>query len=105
MDALVVPALAVDGIGTEDLHLAGIDLRRQYPDHAAVFILKKPALRSGEHQQGRAGVSENQQFHIAIKFGAVAFVVFAVHDGRDRRWGRREVSYLIMLPRAMLVRG
>jgi hypothetical protein len=29
-------------------------------------------------------VSEDQQFHVAMQFGAETFVVFAVHDGRDR---------------------
>ena len=81
MHALVVPALGVHRVGAEDLQLAGIDFRRQRPDHAPVFILEKPAHGSGKHQQGRARVSEDQHFHVAMQFVAVALVIFAVHDG------------------------
>src|SRR5450631_1877241 len=105
MNALVVPAFAIDRIGTKDLQLPRVNLRRQYPDHASVFILEKPALGSGEDQQGSARVSEDQQFHIAMQFGAVPFVVFAVHGGRDRPIGWREVSYLIVPGRATLMPG
>ena len=52
MDALVVPTLGIDGIGTEDLQFAGIDLRRQHSDHAAVFILKNLPMEVGKHGRG-----------------------------------------------------
>ena len=83
MNAPVVPTLAIHRIQTEHLQLARIDLGRQNADHVPVFILEKPALGSGEHQQGRAGVSEDQKFHITVQFGTVPFMVFAVHAGAE----------------------
>src|SRR5579863_2371947 len=79
MNTFVVPTLRVDCIGTEYLQLSALNLRRHYTDHASIFVFKEPAHRGRKHQQRRATMSEDQGFHIAMKFLAIASVIFAVH--------------------------
>ena len=52
MCALVVPALGIDGIGTEDLQFAAFDLGRQHADHRPIFVLEKLPHGCGKTSRG-----------------------------------------------------
>jgi hypothetical protein len=92
MNALVVPTLAIDGVRAKHLQSAALELGRKGPNHSRILILKEPSLGRGKHKQRRPTVSEDQRFHIAMKFLAICSVMFAVHFvGRPND----EVSYLI----------
>src|ERR1700733_5325045 len=94
MNALVVPALGIDRVGTKHLQLAAFNLWRQHPDHPAIFVLKEPSHRSRKHHQRRAAVSKDQRFHVTMKFLTVSSVIFAVHFWQAAR--SAGVSYPIL---------
>ena len=79
MHALVVPTLGIDHVRTKYLQFAAVNLRSENADHSPIFIFKEFTHGSGEHEQRRAGVPEDQHFHIAIQFLAVSLVIFAIH--------------------------
>jgi tetratricopeptide (TPR) repeat protein len=81
MDALVVPALSVNRVRAKYLQFPALNFWREHTDHSAVFILEELSHGGGEHQQRSARMPENQRLHLAVKFLAVGFVVFAIHRG------------------------
>src|SRR5580693_1516925 len=84
MNALVVPALCVHRIGTKHLQLSTLNLRGEHPDHAPIFVFEEPAHGCRKHKQRRPAVSEDQRFHVAVKFLAIASVIFTIHLSADR---------------------
>ena len=83
MDAFVVPALAVDGIGAEDLDRALLNLAPEGADHAGVFILEETSHGTGEYEDGLTGVAEDESLHVAAQFVAVVLEIFAIHAPVD----------------------
>ena len=79
--SLVVPALGIYRIGTEDLQFAAVDLGREHADHAAIFVFEELAHGGGKNEQGLARITEHQVLHVAMKFMAVTLVIFAMHVG------------------------
>src|SRR2546428_12258074 len=58
MEALVVPALAINTVRATNLQFAPLNLRRQHSNHAPVFIFKELSHGSMEYQQRQARVYE-----------------------------------------------
>src|SRR5215470_18422119 len=79
MHLLVVPAFSINTVNTKYLQFAASNLRRKDRSHSSILIIEEPSSGRREDQQRRALVAENQQFHFAIEFAAVPFVVLAVH--------------------------
>src|ERR1700684_4321471 len=76
MCLFVVPTLAVNSIGTENLQVAAVDLCRQYVDHTPVLILKKLAHRSRKDNDRGTCVPENKQFGLPLHFPAKSLMRF-----------------------------
>src|SRR6266852_1885233 len=97
MNAFVVPALGVDGVRTKNLQFAALNLGRQYSNHTAIFILEEPSHGGGKDEQRIACMPEDEGLHVAMKFLAVGFVIFAVHrrvaDVGGNACRAAEVSY------------
>src|ERR1700724_546843 len=60
MDAVVVPALRVDAVGTIELHPPGVHERRGRLDQAEVLVLVVPSLGCREQHHRDAGVPERE---------------------------------------------
>jgi hypothetical protein len=87
MDAPVVPTLGVDRVRTENLQFAPIKLVGKRANYPTVFVFEKFPHRCGKNKQGHPCVPEHERFHVAVKFLAVTFVIFAVHRERNI-WSR-----------------
>src|ERR1700746_486980 len=80
MGRLVVPALQVDRVRTENLQLPPLDLSAQHPDHPAVLVLEKLPHGSRKDQHRRSCMAEHQHLHLPVQFLAVSLVIFAIHE-------------------------
>src|SRR3981081_1352561 len=65
-DGEVVPAFGVNRVNAEELQAAVFELVADYVDHAAVFKLEEAAAGAWEHEDGKACVSEDEEFHVAL---------------------------------------
>src|SRR6202043_273358 len=72
MHALVVPALIVHPVGTNNLQLAVLDLPGQRPNPPPILMLEEPPLRSRKHQQWCPPMPKNERLHVAMQFLAIS---------------------------------
>ena len=79
MNAFVIPTFHVDGVWTEDLQVAALDFRGEYPDHSSIFVLKKLAHGGRKYQKWGSGMAKNQCIHVTVQFMAVSFEIFTIH--------------------------
>src|SRR5450759_5566344 len=63
-DGTVIPALAIDGIYTEELEVAVFDLILDGINHASVFELEESAAGCGEYDSGKTGVPAREHLHL-----------------------------------------
>ena len=80
---VVEPALAVDGIDREDLHLAAVDEGRDGVDDMEPLILEVIGGGGGKHQEREAVVAVDGDLHVLVKAGAVPLVDLAVHGSEQ----------------------
>jgi hypothetical protein len=81
MDAVVVPALGVDTVGTVELDPAGIDQRRGRLDQPEVLVLVVPRLRGWKQDHRPARVPENQHLERPpSQVGSVPAYVLFLHS-------------------------
>ena len=86
-NVLVVPAFHIDGIDAVKLDFAIVDFAAERADQAAVFKLVESATGGGENQNGNAGMTEDEQFHLAAQPVGVPLVEFSIHVS-IHLWGR-----------------
>src|SRR5438132_8531315 len=86
MNRAVVPALRIDGIDTNELNLAPIDLVRQRLGQPEVFVLEEPTTRGRKRQERPPELAEPEELHPAPERRAEPLAVFAVHDDLLERW-------------------
>ena len=63
-------------------YIAEGDLVRQRANHPAIFPFEKPPHRSRKDQEPRAGVTEDEQLHVAAKRRAEPAAMFAKQKGK-----------------------
>src|SRR4051812_42801613 len=74
---LCVPTLTIHAVYAIELEPSLVDVVRQRANHPAIFPLEKPPHRGREDQEPRAGVTEDEQLHVAAKRRAEPAAMFA----------------------------
>src|SRR2546423_9629740 len=76
---LVVEGFTVDRVDAPELQPPLVDAARHVLDDLEVLPLIEAAHRGGIHENGRAALSEHEQFHIALERGTPPLAVVALH--------------------------
>jgi predicted alpha/beta superfamily hydrolase len=78
-DGAVIPAFGVDRVDADELQVAVFEFVVDDIDHTAVFKLEETAAGCGKDEYGKAGVPEDEQFHVAPEGWGEPSVIFAFH--------------------------
>ena len=68
-----------------------LDAAGDSADHAAIFELVVAAAGSGKDENGKSGMAEDEQFHVAAEAAGIPLVVLAVHGMGWLLMGRFEM--------------
>jgi tetratricopeptide (TPR) repeat protein len=80
-----VEAFLIHGLQAEQAQHARVDLAGKRLHHAAILVLEERAHRRGEHEDGLAGVTEDQHLHLPAEQIGMPGTVVAVHRGMVRQ--------------------
>ena len=85
-DVSVVPGLHIDGVDAVELELPGVEFVGEGGDEMAIFKLEEAAAGGGKNEYGEAGMTVDEELHIAAELGGKPLVILAM-QGTNLRTG------------------